>query len=145
MRVRIRQVKGINYYASQDKTGKRHQIKMYWEHSNMYSGVEGKAMMRLNGIIDMNPEIDRSEWIHEDEQLYGLGKVRTTQKFFETFGIDTVKKEIQKNLCQFVGKNMHHIWKQHLRTDRMGINYDDIEFKFQDPVKFGRTWEKYLV
>jgi len=134
----------FHYYASQDKTGKRHHIKMYWENSNMYSGVEGKAMMRLNGIIDMNPEIDRSEWLHDDEKLYGLGKVRTTQKFFDTFGIDTVKKEIQKHLCQFVGRNMHTIWKQHLRADRMGINYDDIEFKFQDPVEFGRTWEKYI-
>jgi len=134
----------FHYYATQDKTGKRRGIKMYWENSNMYRGVETKAMMRLNGIIDMNPEIDPSEWIHDDEKMYGLGKVRTTKKFFKTFGIDTVKKKVQPHLCQFVGKNMHNIWKQYLRKDRMGIDYDAIEFEFKDPEVSGRTWEKYL-
>lgn len=102
-----------------------------------------KAMMRLNGIVNMNPDIDPLNWLHDEEEFYGLGKVRTTQKFFETFGIDTVKQKIQQHLCQFVGKNMHKIWKQHLRKDGMGINYDAIEYKSKDPVEFGQTWKKY--
>ena len=86
---------------SQDKIGKRRKIKMYWENSNMYRGVEGKAMMRLNGIIVMNPEIDQKMWLQEDEEMYRIGKVRTLQRFFDSFGIDTVEKRVQVNLCIF--------------------------------------------
>jgi len=71
---------GYDYYTAERfaiiimrvriNTGKRHHIKMYWENSSMHSGVERKGMMRLNGIINMNPEIDPMEWIHDDEKLY---------------------------------------------------------------------------
>jgi len=134
----------FHYYAKRDVTGKRKSVKKFFENRSLYRGVEENAMMRLNGIVGMNPEIDPSQWIHDEEELYGLGKVRTTQKFFDSFGIDTAKKKVQKHLCQFVGKNMHNIWKQHLRKNRMGIDYDAIEYKFQDPEEVGRTWEKYL-
>jgi len=132
----------FHYYATQDKTGKRNAVKKFWENTHLYSGAETKAMMRLNGIIGMNPEIEPSNWDHVDEKLYGLGQVRTKEKFFDTFGIDPVKKVVAQNLCRFVGKNMHRIWKTHLRKDGMGIDYGEIDYKFQDPEKFGRTWEK---
>ena len=46
----------------------------------MYRGVEGKAMMRLNGIIVMNPEIDQKMWLQDDEEMYRIGKARTLQR-----------------------------------------------------------------
>ena len=92
----------------------------------------------------MNPEVDESEWIHDDEEMYGLGKVRTTHKFFETYGIDVVKKKKEDHLCKFVGKNMHKIWKQRLRKNGMGIDYDEITYKFLDPDIHGNTWQKLL-
>ena len=107
-------------------------------------GVEENAMMRLNGIVGMNPEIDPSQWIYDEEELYGLGKARTTQKFFDSFGIDTTDKNVKTHLCQLVGRNMHTIWKQHLRKNRMGIDYDAIEYKCQDPEEVDDTWGKYL-
>ena len=63
---------------------------------------------------------------------------------FYSFGIDTMEKRIQAHLCRFVGNNINVIWKRYLREDGMGINYDEIEYKFQDPDKCGRTWGKYL-
>ena len=87
----------------------------------MYRGVEGKAMMRINGIIVMNPDIDKKMWLQDDEEMYRIGKVRTLQRFFYSFGIDTVEKRVHAHLCKFVGNNMHVIWKKHLREDGMGI------------------------
>lgn len=102
-------------------------------------------MMRLNGILNMNlPKVKDDEWIHIDERKYGIGKVRNTQKFFDTFGIDVEKRKTEDHLCQFVGKNMQLIWKPHLRANTMGINYDEISFRFQDPNVHGQTWRKLL-
>ena len=135
----------FHYYASQDKTGKRNKVNLFWEHSHVFTQkgnvVEKKGMKRLNGILNMNPSnIKENEWLHDDETFYGLGKVRSTRKFFDTFGIDTEKQVIQQHLCKFVGRNMQKKWKPHLRKDMMGINYDEIDYKFKDPDKFGRTW-----
>ena len=70
------------------------------------------------------------------EKLYGTGTVRTTQKFFDTFGIDVVHKKVEHHLCQFVqtGK-MHRDFNKFLRSDKMGIDYDQIHYKFKDPEK----------
>ena len=59
-------------------------------------------MARLLGIVNMNPEVDRSEWNHAEEEKYGLGGARKTSKFYETYGIDVVKKTSERHLCQFV-------------------------------------------
>ena len=89
----------------------------------------------------MNPSnIKDDEWLHDDEQFYGIGKVRTTKKFFETFGIDVEKQKVEDHLCQFVGINMQNKWRPYLREDTMGVNYDKIDYKFKDPAIFGRTW-----
>ena len=136
----------FHYYASQDKTGKRGKVNLFWEHSSIFNQngnvVEKKGMERLNGILNMNPpHILDEEWLHVDEQFYGIGKVRTTKKFFDTFGIDTKAQKTQDHLCRFVGLNMQRKWKPYLRKDTMGINYDEITFKFKDPDIYGRkSW-----
>ena len=133
----------FHYYASQDSTGKRGKVNLFWEHSSIFNQkgnvVEKKGMERLNGILDMNPpNVLEEEWLHVDEQFYGVGKVRTTQRFFDTFGIDTKAQKTQGHLCKFVGLNMQKKWKPFLRKDTMGINYDEINFKFKDPDVYGR-------
>ncbi len=135
----------FHYYASADKTGKRNKVNLFWEHSSTFTQkgnvVEKKGMMRLNGILNMNPPtVKDDEWLHDDEELYGLGKVRSTQKFFDTFGIDTKEQKIEHHLCRFVGKNMQKKWKPYLRKDTMGIDYDKIDYKFKDPDVYGITW-----
>ncbi len=87
-------------------------------------------MARLLGIVKMNPEVDSSFWDHKEENLYGLGQVRTPEKFYSTFGIDVVAKKTHKNLCQFVqGGQMHDSFIKKLRSDGMGVDYNLINYK----------------
>jgi [Skp1-protein]-hydroxyproline N-acetylglucosaminyltransferase len=140
----------FHYYAGQDTTGKRNKVKLFWENTKSFGRehiqkVELDAFLRLNGIIHMNPpSVKEDRWIHVDEKKYGIGKVRTPQKFVDTFGIDLKNHKVEQHLCKFVGKNMHLIWKQHLREDTMGIDYDKITYRFKDPDEYGITWKNLL-
>lgn len=93
------------------------------------------AMSRLLGIVHMNPEVDSSTWDHIEEDIYGLGGVRTPEQFYEIFGIDVVKKTTQGHLCQFVDSGkMHKSFTPKLRSDGMGIDYFHIHYKWVDPM-----------
>ena len=88
------------------------------------------------GIVHMNPEVDANEWDHREEDIYGLGGVRTPEKFYTTFGIDVVEKTTEGHLCGFVDTNngrMHRMFTPNLRADGMGIDYSKITFEFKDP------------
>ena len=96
-----------------------------------------KAMSRLLGIVRMNPEVDPSRWDHTEEERYGLGAVRTPEQFYETFGIDVVKKTTEDHMCLFVDSNgrRHKEFTPFLKPDGMGIDYSYIHFKWRDPTK----------
>jgi [Skp1-protein]-hydroxyproline N-acetylglucosaminyltransferase len=111
----------------------RNKVPHYWEHANKFKGKGIGAMKRLLGIVNMNPEVDRSEWNHAEEAKYGLGGVRETSKFYELYGIDVMKKTTQRHLCQFVQNKMHNMFMSHLREDGMGIDYSEIDFRWEDP------------
>jgi hypothetical protein len=82
----------------------------------------------------MNPEVDPKTWDHTDEDIYGLGGVRTPERFYEIFGIDVVKKTTQGHLCQFVSPGrMHKQFTPFLRNDGMGIDYSQIHTAWVDP------------
>lgn len=125
----------FHHYAVGNNAKVRNKVPHYWENARTYSGVGKKAMARLLGIVHMNPEIDSATWDHTDEELYGLGGVRTPEKFYETFGIDVVKKKTEHHLCRFVdwGGKMHTDFNKFLRPDGMGIDYSKITFRFKDP------------
>ena len=93
------------------------------------------AMARLLGIVHMNPEVPRDSWNHKEEDVYGIGAVRTPEKFYEMFGIDVEKKTIEGHLCSFVheGGRMHNMLVPKLRPDGMGIDYSDVTYRFKDP------------
>lgn len=92
-------------------------------------------MARLLGIVHMNPEVDKSQWDHTEEDIYGIGTVRTPEKFYELFGIDVVKKTTEGHLCQFVGDGgqMHKEFTKFLRDDGMGIDLSKTDFHWVDP------------
>jgi hypothetical protein len=91
-------------------------------------------MQRLLGIVHMNPEVDLREWDHTEEDRYGLGGVRTPEKFYELFGIDVIKKETQHNLCMFVEEGkMHNMFSRTLRKDGMGLDYSAVDFRWKNP------------
>eukprot|EP00584_Thalassiosira_punctigera_P021344 CAMPEP_0172555108 /NCGR_PEP_ID=MMETSP1067-20121228/57994_1 /TAXON_ID=265564 ORGANISM="Thalassiosira punctigera, Strain Tpunct2005C2" /NCGR_SAMPLE_ID=MMETSP1067 /ASSEMBLY_ACC=CAM_ASM_000444 /LENGTH=608 /DNA_ID=CAMNT_0013343617 /DNA_START=65 /DNA_END=1888 /DNA_ORIENTATION=+ len=117
-------------YAKGVNAAARNKVPHFWEHSEKFSGTGVKAMKRLLGIVNMNPEVDPSEWNHAEEARYGLGGVRKTSKFYELYGIDVKKKTTQRHLCQFVRGRMHNMFMKHLRSDGMGIDYSKIDFKW---------------
>ena len=124
----------FHMYAVGKNKSKRKKVKLFWEHSNLYQGVGSYAMLRLLGIISMsNPGITPDQWFHDEEEKYGTGNVRTLDKFFTTFGIHHEKQKIEQHLCRFVGAKMQKEFIPHLRKDRMGINYDTIDYEFVDP------------
>lgn len=118
-------------------------------------------MTRLLGIVHMNPERDPSSWDHTDvsenvarkigcgcsvsrlitelawrpqEELYGIGGVRTPERFYEVFGIDVVNKKTEHHLCRFVDTGrMHNQFTKLIRRDGMGVDYRKVKFKFKDP------------
>lgn len=124
----------FHHYAEGKNAKKRNKVPHYWENSNQYAGSGVKAMYRLLGVVHMNPEISPEKWGHEEEEKYGLGGVRTPELFYDTFGIDVVKKKTEHNLCMFVESgNMHNRFTKFIRPDGMGIDYSRIDYKFHDP------------
>jgi len=125
----------FHHYATGKNAKVRNKVKHFWENGNRYAGTGKKAMKRLLGIVHMNPEVDPSEWDHVDIDRYGLGGVRTPEKFYHTFGIDVIKKKTQGHLCEFVmkGAEMHKMFTPNLRKDGMGIDYSNIDYQWVDP------------
>mmetsp|Transcript_21039 Transcript_21039/g.25789 ORF Transcript_21039/g.25789 Transcript_21039/m.25789 type:complete len:600 (+) Transcript_21039:155-1954(+) len=125
----------FHMYANGVNAQKRNKVPKFWEHQNLYRGLGVAAMNRLNGIIHMNPSnVEVSSWNHEEESRYGLGKARKPEKFFDTFGIHVKQQTTEQRLCQFVDSGrMHRQFTQHLRPDGMGINYDEVNYKFVTP------------
>jgi len=124
----------FHHYATGKNSKVRNKVKHFWE-NDQYEGTGKKAMKRLLGIVHMNPEVDPSEWDHVDVDRYGLGGVRTPEKFYDVFGIDVVNKKTEGHLCMFVmeGAKMHKKFTPMLRKDGMGIDYSKIDYKFRDP------------
>lgn len=80
--------------------------------------------------LSLNTQSFISIRLYLQEDIYGLGAVRTPEKFYETFGIDVFKKKAQKHLCRFVADGkMHRMFMPKLRSDGMGIDYATIKYK----------------
>lgn len=120
----------FHMYAVKENKQKRRKVKLFWENSNLYQGAAMKAMQRLNGIIKMIPT--NETFFDVEEKKYGLGNVRTTEKFFKTFGIHTETQTVEDNLCRFVGKPMMNEFQPHLRANGMGIDYSKITYEYVD-------------
>ena len=118
-----------------DKDKSNGEISLFWEQEDkiFHGQIALGAMNRLKGIIHTNPEIISYNTI--EERVYGLGNVRATRKYFETFGIHPALHTVEKNLCAFVQSDMHELFSKHLRSNQMGIDYSQITFQFsgKDP------------
>eukprot|EP00555_Chaetoceros_dichaeta_P012776 CAMPEP_0198258068 /NCGR_PEP_ID=MMETSP1447-20131203/7594_1 /TAXON_ID=420782 /ORGANISM="Chaetoceros dichaeta, Strain CCMP1751" /LENGTH=583 /DNA_ID=CAMNT_0043945113 /DNA_START=234 /DNA_END=1988 /DNA_ORIENTATION=+ len=125
----------FHYYnnSAKKKAGGK-KVAKFWENSDLYEGVGAESKARLAGIIQMLTNETRS-WNSVDAKKYGIGGARTTQKFYDTFGIHIKEKKIEKHLCSFVGEKMQAQLIPHMRTNRMGINYDKVTYKFKNPRK----------
>ena len=84
----------------------------------------------------MQPDSEKDkQCIRTDETKYGLGQVRDTKRFFETFGIHVESQTVEHHLCTFVGKPMQKKFIPYLRTNEMGLDYDKLDFIFVDTKK----------
>jgi hypothetical protein len=123
----------FHMYAVRDHKEERQKVPRFWENAPLYQGVGGSAMKRLGSIIGMD-DFPRSEWTSVlDEKKYGLGEIRKPQTFFDTFGIHIERHKVEKHLCGFVGATMTNVFTPALRKNRMGMDYDKIDFKFVNP------------
>jgi hypothetical protein len=128
----------FHHYSHGKNAAVRSKVHHFWENDNLYAGTGKRAMMRLLGIVRMNPEVDPAAWNHADEDTYGLGGVRTPEQFYKIYGIDVAKKTSEGHLCWFVDKDgasgpMHSMFTKHLRSDGMGIDYSKIRYEWKDP------------
>merc|ERR1712232_928155 len=119
--------------ANDSNTRRAYVQKGIWEKVTSYRTLQKKSLMRLLGIIQMNPSIDTALWSHREEDRYGLGNVRSTSKFFQCFGIHVQVKRTEQNLCQFVESGqMHDLFTAQLRHNGMGIDYSKITYRFHE-------------
>jgi [Skp1-protein]-hydroxyproline N-acetylglucosaminyltransferase len=123
----------FHMYAVQENEAKRKKIPLFWENAPLYRGVGVKAMKRLNTIIGMG-HFPSNEWPQNDMVKYGLGHVRRPEQFFDTFGIHVQNQTVEQHLCRFVGKPMMDEFLPKLRSNTMGIDYEQITYRFHDPV-----------
>jgi [Skp1-protein]-hydroxyproline N-acetylglucosaminyltransferase len=123
----------FHMYAVEDNTEYRKSIPLFWENANLYAGVGLRAMKRLNAIIGMAKSPEDNDWQHDEIEKYGLGKIRDPAKFFHVFGIHTKEQTVEAHLCNFVGKPMMREFMPALRANRMGLDYDKINYVFKDP------------
>lgn len=131
----------VNIYSRHQQQQKQQLPSHFWgEQAKLLypSNMEEESMNRLLSLIQMNPSdfsssATSSKWNDKDSDIYGIGKVRSPQKFFTTFGIHVQVHRIEGHLCDFVqtGK-MHQLFTPHLRENGMGINYDKIKFRFHE-------------
>lgn len=125
---------GVCYhmYAVKENKERREKVPLFWENVDIYRGAGIQGMKRLNSIIGL---IDYPEdlWPQQDKELYGLGGIRETAKFFKTFGIHTDNSTLEGHLCKFVGKPMMREFLPALRENRMGLDWSKIDYTFVDP------------
>lgn len=121
----------FHMYAIKENKDKRKKVKLFWENSNLYPGAAVQGMKRLNGIIGTGDPGD--VFYNAEEKEFGLGKVRPKEQFYKLYGIHTDTKTVEDNLCQFVGKPMMELFKPHLRKNRMGIDFSNVDFAYKNP------------
>ena len=138
---------GYDYYSPEKSVcyhfyGRKH-VPMFWENTSVYSGSAIYGMNRLNNIIKMpSPSAngETTKWLQKDELKYGIGNVRSLQKFFDVFGIHVRQQKVERHLCRFVGRPMQSEFIPALRGNEMGLDYDKITKRFEDPAPHEIAW-----
>lgn len=135
-----------HYAESAEGQAKRADVPTFWENAELYKDSGVGAMKRLLGIVHLllvhnetttpsdHASSSSSSWDHTEEDVYGLGNVRTPEQLMRLLGIDVPNLQMQGHLCQFVNRGtMHQLFVPHLRDDGMGINYDALDYQWKDP------------
>ena len=105
-------------------------LKSFLDHESLYKGMAKLSLQRLDGLVGMS---DDDNWINDPNEIFGIGQARTLQKFHTSFGVHPREKITERKLCNFVSTGrMHKQFIPKLREDGMGLNYDQINFRFHE-------------
>ena len=117
----------------------KQEVYSFKDHADKYRGKYAASIMRLLALVDMGA--DGEEWDRTEEEKYGTGKVRLTSKMFSCFGIHVETKITERKLCDFVSSGMmHSTFLDHLRTDGMGIDYNEFFFHYHELLRVHEGW-----
>ncbi|VEU33507.1 unnamed protein product [Pseudo-nitzschia multistriata] len=120
-------------YAVRFNWKKRNEVPKFTENQAIFGrAVKEQAYHRLIGISGTSDPAP--DYLHLEEERYGLGRIRSREQFFNTFGIHPETMKIEEDLCSFVD-SMHTKFKPFLRYDKMGIDYSRITYQHKTPVR----------
>jgi len=124
--------RSVCFNSASDNPGAKR--KSFLQHKHLYTGHETASLKRLYGLIGMDPdENDPEDFYKTPKELFGCGKVRDVSKFFSTFGIHIREKITERKLCDYVSTgSMHKKCSPFLRNDGMGVDYNQIHFRFHE-------------
>lgn len=98
------------------------------QNKGLYKGIDKVSMQRLYGLVDM-----AEDYVIDSNELYGIGRARPLSKFHTSFGVHPNEHITERKLCNFVSTGlMHRRFHENLRDDGMGLNYDQIHFRFHE-------------
>jgi hypothetical protein len=107
--------------------------KSFMQHEHLYRGYDQTSLARLYGMIGMDEQADPVERSTRPNELFGIGQVRDLGKFFMSFGVHVRERITERKLCDFVGTGrMHRMFHAFLRGDGMGVDYNQIHFRFHE-------------
>jgi hypothetical protein len=129
----------FHIYAVKANSGRKSRHK-FWENELMFKGALEKSVARLNAITGMlggygKKHSTASDRVTVEKETYGLGRVRSKEKYFKTFGIQPGSQSVERHLCSFVQKEMHERFTLFLRENGIGIDYNKISIEFHDQPK----------
>jgi len=107
----------------------------FWENIDkpLLSSTREFSRTRFLKLSSMSKNVYLTGSNYVEAKRYGLGKVREVSQFFSTFGIHNEAKVTEKELCDFVTSGtMHNLFSLHLRHDNMGLDYNSINFRFNE-------------
>lgn len=124
----------FHMYAMLDNKEEREKVPKFTD-NQVFFGSEAKQegykrMIGISGTRD--PPLP---YFDLEEERYGLGRIRSREQFFATFGIDPVGMTVEEDLCVYVRgisdpkNSMHGQFTKSLRYDKMGIDYSRINYR----------------
>lgn len=127
-----------HYKSAADVTARRKDVPLFWENAKHFAGAGERGMRRLLSIVHLQSD-ESKDWDHTDVDIYGLGGVRTPEQLWRILGFHVEHKTVPAHLCEFVESGlMHSTMMAHLRGDGMGIDYNAIDYQWQDEQVSGR-------
>jgi [Skp1-protein]-hydroxyproline N-acetylglucosaminyltransferase len=120
----------FHIYAIKENVGRKSRHK-FWENEILFKGALEKSTARLNGITGLVTHERKSPhaepYFTAEQDKYGLGRVRTKEQYFQTFGIHPDLETVDNGLCGFVNEDMHLKLTPFLRSNGIGIDYNRIK------------------